>query len=445
MKGSEEQGPIRTLPPVLPDAPTADGSRLPEPPDRRWIPIAAVGVAIAVLTAVGLFDSPADTNAQGDPTAATVPDLAGDAPPTTTVPPSELEAPPALAGVRSVVYRPDEDTTAWAAWFPSSGAPSPGVTWGADSAGASVSSMGRLVMTVTDEAAPTLWVGRRGSVVPAFIDVHGAAWHPADDGRIAFVGRVPGTDGYHLFTATVGSLGNVSYLVDRQPVSPRSELVAWGDWGFVLSHRVEPSLRAWEVTVPGTEDTSARELLHVTLLLGPSGRPLVSLPGIPLEVGPNGEMVIQSRVAAYRAALAAGYTDRQLGFVGEVIPVGEPDLHLTKIAVLGPGQEPTNAQFLVDDADVDARRIAFVFTPDGSAVSMVSSNDGRLEATTSRLFSNALVRTRIDADRAIGFSRDGAYLAAQDDETGDLVLLDWSRGSVTRVPFAQGRILSLDF
>ncbi len=76
---------------------------------------------------------------------------------------------------------------------------------------------------------------------------------------------------------------------------------------------------------------------------------------------------------------------------------------------------------------------------------MLSSNDGRLEATTSRLHSNAVVRTRIDADRAIGFSRDGAYLAAQDDETGDLVLLDWLRGSVTRVPFEQGRVLTLDF
>jgi hypothetical protein len=76
---------------------------------------------------------------------------------------------------------------------------------------------------------------------------------------------------------------------------------------------------------------------------------------------------------------------------------------------------------------------------------MLSSNDGRLEATTTRLFSNALVRTRVDADRAIGFSRDGTYLAAQDDETGDLVLLDWSRGSVARIPFEQGRVLSLDF
>jgi hypothetical protein len=228
-------------------------------------------------------------------------------------------------------------------------------------------------------------------------------------------------------------------------MSPRSELVAWGDWGFVLSHRVEPSLRAWEVTVAGTEDTSARELLHVTQLLDPSGRDRLSIPGIPLAVGPNGEMVIQSRMAAYRAARAAGHTDRQLGLFGEVLPVGEPDLHLTKNAVLGPDQEPTNARFLVDDADVDARRITFLFTPDGSAVSMLSSNDGRLEATTSRLFSNALVRTRVDADRAIGFSRDGTYLAAQDDETGDLVLLDWSRGSVARIPFEQGRVLSLDF
>jgi hypothetical protein len=445
MKGSDEQGPIRTLPPVLPDAPGTDGSRSPDPPDRRWVPIAMVGVVIAVLTAAGLFDSAAETDAEGDPAAATVPDLAGDTPPTTTASPSEVEAPPALAGVRSVVYRPDDGTTAWAAWFPSSGAPSPGVTGGADSAGAAVASMGRLVMTVTDETVPTLWIGRRGSVVPAFIDVHGAAWHSAGDGRIAFIGRVPGTDEYHLFTATVGSLGGLSDLVDRQRMSPRSELVAWGDWGFVLSHRVEPSLRAWEVTVPDTEGTSARELLHVTQLLHPSGRPRMSIPGIPLEVGPNGEMVIQSRVAAYRAARAAGHTDRQLGFLGDVLPVGEPDLHLTRIAVLGPDQEPTNARFLVDDADVDARRIAFLFTPDGTAVSMLSSNDGRLEATTTRLFSNALVRTRVDADRAIGFSRDGTYLAAQDDETGDLVLLDWSRGSVERIPFEQGRVLSLDF
>jgi hypothetical protein len=444
MKGSDEQGPIRTLPPVLPDTPATGWSRSPEPPDRRWVPIAVIGVAVAVLTAVGLFDSAADTGAQGDPTAATAPDLAGDVPPITTVSPSQMEAPPALADVRSVVYRPDDTTTAWAAWFPSSMTPSPGVSWGANSADASVGGLGQLVLSVTDETVPTLWVGRRGSVTPVFIDVHGAAWHAAGDGRIAFIGRLPGTDGYHLFTGMVGSVGSLSDIQDLHPVSARSELVAWGDWGFVLSHRVEPTLRAWEVTVPGTADTS-RELLHVTLLLDPAGRPVRSFPGIPLEVGPNGEMVIQSRVGAYRAARAAGHTDRRLGLLGEVMPVGEADLHLTKIVVLGPEQVPTSARFLVDDDDVAARRIAFMFTPDGAAVSMLSTENGRLEATTARLFSNALVRTRVDADRAIGFSRDGSHLAAQDAETGDLVLLDWSRGSVTRVPFGLGRILTLDF
>ncbi|MGI8821987.1 MAG: hypothetical protein ACR2JP_01555 [Acidimicrobiia bacterium] len=448
MKGNEASGPIRTLPPITPEA-AGGGHRSSAPPDRRWIPLAAVAAAIAVFTAIGIFESaPPQQEAQQERTSQTAPSLAGDASPTTT---SAPDAPslaaliPGLDHSPTVLFRPDGDRTAVASWYLRSSEPRTSITWGANSVVAALDAARSLVMAVTNEGASTLWVGSAPVVAPAFIDIGGAAWHPTDPGRLAFVGRAPGSDAYHLYTAQGRSTGGITDLVDLGRSPGRAELVAWGDWGFLLSRLVEPSLRLWEV--PDLEDdegATTSELLHIAILLDADGRPHRSFPGLPAAVGPNGEMVIQPRIASYRAAIAAGHTDEELGFVGEVMLIGERDLGLTTAVVVGPDQIATSARFLLDQRTMASGAVGFVFTPDGAAVAMVAHQDGRMVVTTSHLHSNSTIRTFVDADRVIGFSRDGVYLITQNEEAGHLLLLDWIRGSSVRIPFTLGRVFVFD-
>ncbi len=289
-------------------------------------------------------------------------------------------------------------------------------------------------------------MGRVPDVVPSFIDIRGAAWHPTEPARIAFVGRSPGSSRYHLFTARGVAPGGIADLVDQGPVPTGSELLAWGDWGFTLSRLVAPTLRMWEV--PGEEGPGgepARELLHITLVLDGEGDVVRSIPGVPETVGPHGELVVQPRIGAYRAAIDAGYTPDELGFQGEVVLVGERDVGLSMAAVVGPDLVPTSARFFLDETDLAEGTRQFLFTPDGAVVAMVNVRDEGLEVTASRLYSNSVVRSTVDADRAVGFSRDGTYLVTQDDSTGEIVLLDWGRGSSIRIPFELGRLLVFDF
>ncbi|MDQ3781697.1 MAG: hypothetical protein M3349_02010, partial [Actinomycetota bacterium] len=344
MKPSEGPGPIRTLPPELPEPSAAAGGQPVNPPDRRWVPLAALGVLIAVFTAVGIFETaPPEAAEQAAPTVDTVPSLAGDAAAVTTTTvvdePSLAELIPGLDHSPVVLYRPDDDRTAMASWYLRSGQPRTSVTWGASSTTAALDASNSLVMAITNEGASTMWVGSAPLVVPAFIDVRGAAWHPTEGGRIAFVGRAPGAEAHHLYTALGRPTGGITNLVDLGGVPERTELLGWGEWGFALSRLVEPSLRLWDVSDPDNPDGFVtRELLHIAIFLDADGRARISMPALPHAVGPNGEMVIQPRIAAYQAAIAAGHSTEELGFVGEVVLVGDRELGVTTAAVVGPEQ-----------------------------------------------------------------------------------------------------------
>ncbi len=413
------------------------------------MPLAALGAVIAVLTAVGIFETaPPEAAEQAAPTVDTVPSLAGDAPATATTvvdEPSLAALIPGLDHSPAVIYRPDDDRTAMASWYLRAGQPRTSVTWGASSTTAALDASNRLVMAITNEGASTLWVGSAPLVVPAFIDIRGAAWHPTEDARIAFVGRAPGSKAHHLYTAVGRPTGGITNLVDLGAVPDRTELLGWGEWGFALSRLVEPSLRLWDVSDPANPDGFVtRELLHIAIFLHADGRPRISMPALPRSVGPNGEMVVQPRIAAYRAAIAAGHTNEELGFLGEVTLVGERELGVTTAAVVGPDQSPTNALFFIDEEAMASGSVEFMFSPDGATVVMLAQRDGRMVVTASRLDSNSTRQSFVPADRAIGFSNDGVYLITQNEETGDILLVNWDRGSSVRIPFTLGRVLIFD-
>lgn len=449
MKPSEGPGPIRTLPPELPEPPPTAGGQPAKPPDRRWVPLAALGVVIAVLTAVGIFETaPPEAAEQAAPTVDTVPSLAGDAAVTTTTvadEPSLAELVPGLDHSPVVLYRPDDDRTAMASWYLRAPQPRTSVTWGANSTTATLDASRSMVMAITNEGESTLWVGSAPLVVPAFIDIRGAAWHPTDGARIAFVGRAPGSDAHHLYTALGRPTGGITNLVDLGAVPDRTELLGWGEWGFALSRLVEPSLRLWDVSDPDDpDDFVTRELLHIAIFLDADGRPRISMPALPHAVGPNGEVVIQPRIAAYEAAIAAGHSAEELGFVGEVALAGEREQGVTTAAVVGPELNPTNALFFIDEAAMASGSVEFMFSPDGATVVMLAQRDGQMVVSASRLDSNSIRQSYVPADRAIGFSNDGTYLITQNEQTGHILLVNWDRGSSVRIPFTLGPVLVFD-
>lgn len=455
MEARDGPGRIRPLPPVEPDA-AAAGPTEPPPGDRRWVPLAVAGAALAFFAVLagsfGTGPPPGDDGAAAGETDGTSPSLGATPPPstTTTQPPPTLEqlVPDLDRGLVLVYRATDEALLGQVTWNRSAASPGTQLLTGAAATTAVFDSSHRGLLSFTKGQKTTLWVGRPPVAEPVFVDVSGAAWHSSTALRLAFVGRLPGADARHLFTATALANGGIADLVDLGPVPGGSRLVGWGDWGFVLSRLPNPTVRQWEVPDPDNPSgPPVTEALHVTLLLGPGGEVVRSVPATAHAVGPAGELVLQPTTAAYEAAIGAGHAPDELGFVGEVATViADPE---EAEEVIG----TASATVVVVGSDLGQMGITmranattrYLFVPGGDAVAAVGSGDGRLLVYVESFDGSTRRLTSVEeADVAVGFSRNGTYLIGHQLSTGDVVFLDWRRGIAGRVPFDLGRVLAVD-
>jgi len=120
----------------------------------------------------------------------------------------------------------------------------------------------------------TLFLGPIESLQPAFSDTTTYAWHPSDEGRIAWIGDPVG-EGLSLATGSISATGlNIRPVTLSDTTLNRDDrLIAWGDWGFVLEQRTE-------------ESTSL-------VTLAPDGSPLGGVAGLSVVgVRPDGTMLV---------------------------------------------------------------------------------------------------------------------------------------------------------
>ncbi|HSF87077.1 MAG TPA: hypothetical protein VLG28_15655 [Acidimicrobiia bacterium] len=447
MEAREEPGRIRPLPPEVPDAAGPESSP-PPPPDRRWVPIAVAGAALVFFGLLaGLFGS----GTQGDDlgagaagaTATTAAALGGEPPPSTTT----TTEPPALRAMASVLARPLQiiyrnhaaTTTSRATWNLDATEPTDVMTTGAAAVLAAYDASRQQVLLVTEGQNRTLWVGQPPIAEPVFVNVAGAHWHPNLARALAWVGTAPGAGEPHLYRASSLSTTGLEGLDDLGPVPARSELVGWGDWGYVLRVGVPVSLRQWEVDDPAGGAAPAFQLLEFTVVLDPLGAQLAALPGTPLAAGPKGAIALRPANEAFTAAREAGLDPVDLGIAAAItqVPIGaegEP------VVVLGPNLAPTSVAF-----EPPSAVSTFVFSPDGAYVSALGELEGRYSVTTQALDGGFRRITSVDrVNSTIGFSRDGALLILHNRDSGDIVFHDWNRGASFRIPFNAGRVLAVD-
>lgn len=364
-------------------------------------------------------------------------------PPTTTstLPPTLRERAPPLERSARIVYLGGEGTsTNQVTWRLQDEDPASPSSTGAAAVRAEFDASRLELFWITTGQRDTLWVGLPPIAEPVFVDVAGAAWHPTMPLEIAWLGRPPGDDAFHLYRATVLPAAGLDTLIDLGPVPESSRLVGWGDWGFVLEIRAPLGMRQWEV--PDARDPDAPTTLQrlgFGLVLDPLGNPVHGFAGLPRATGPDGHMVIQPAPEAFELATEAGLDPVSLGIEApiDVIPRG-PDAE--PFVVVRPDLNPTGVAFAPSSPAT-----SFRFTPDGRHVAAMGTTAGRLAIVTQAVDGSLRRLTSVDGvDVALGFSRDGSLLVLHDLDGGDVVFHDWNRGANFRVPFALGRVLAVD-
>lgn len=443
MEATDGPGAIRPLPPDLPVSGPGGGPS-PAPPERRWVPLlVAAGALVVFGVLAGIFgDTRTPTPGEGR-TETTAPALGGQAlPPTTTstLPPTLGEIVPDLQRDLSIVYRNQAGTsTSEVIWRRESSEPGEPLNSAAAARQATFDVSRQALMWVTPGRRDTLWVGRPPVAEPVFIDVSGAAWHASTPQALAWIGRPTGTDVAHLYRATVSPATGIDAAVDLGPTPERAELVAWGDWGFLLGAPAPLEHRRHQVENPSDPGSNVTLTLDFAILLDPIGEPVAVYAAAARAAGPAGHLVLQPATEAFELALAGGLDPESLGFGADLTPVdsgpdGEP------VVVLAPDLAPTGVAF-----DPSSQSTVYAFTPDGSRVSAMGVVDTRFLVQTEVVDGSGRRITSIeDVDTYLGHSRDGGYVVLRNSTDGDIVLHDWNRGASFRIPFRLGTVLAVD-
>lgn len=448
MEARDEPGKVRPLSPDEPGA-VSGGVGATATPDRRWIPIAVAAGALVVfgLIAGVLGRAPvgAPDAAPDEPATDTTSSGLGSppAPPTTTttLPPTLEQRAPLLERSARIVYRGNDGTsTNQLTWRLADEEPGAPASTGAAAVSAEFDASHQELYWITTGQRDTLWVGLPPIAEPAFVDVSGAAWHPTTPLAIAWLGRLPGSEAYHLYRASVLPTAGLDTLLDLGPVPDRSRLVGWGEWGFLLDVPAPPAVRQWEVPDPRNPGgPTIFQPLGFGLVLDPLGNAVSAFAGTPRAVSPDGHLVVQPAPEAFAAAAESGFDPASIGIQGplEVIRRGadgapfvvvRPDLSLTGVT-FAPSSPATS----------------FRFTPTGLHVAAMGVTEGRFAVVTQAVDGSQRRLTSIDdADVALGYSRDGSLLILHDLSSGAIVLHDWNRGASFRIPFALGRVLAVD-
>jgi hypothetical protein len=422
MEAWESSDRIRPLPPEAPPSPTPPGSG---GSPRSWIPLAIAGIALGAF-AVGstLFTraEPGDGAAVATTTTTTtttVPPLADAAPSTTTttttLPPLNRRIP----DTTQVLLVMSDGSGSAAEWWSVGFREAVPFDLGASATDATFNVDATLVALLSneDDEQGTLRVGEPAGIATRFTEVTSVAWHDDEPRRIAFVARLPLEDQLSLLTATVS--GADLRLTDLRRVATfdvDGDVVAWGDWGFVVNTRA-PITIASDGAVAESEQA-------LTVTLDPDGTEVARTEGWVIDRLPEGRLLVRTfwdvlemsedGIAEVVARNAVTRTDATLA------PDGRYDL-------------------LTPDA------IAFL-NPNGSNVTEVNINPSGVTLVTSRNFDrqsnrSASVPGFLDP---LGFTSDGSLFVLHDPIEDELVFLDWSTSTQYRLPTGEGRALAVD-
>lgn len=449
MEARDEPGGVRPLPPDEPEGlPVAAAA--PPLPDRRWIPIAVAAAAlvffglVAGLLARTAEDGPAARPADGA-TDTTVGGLGAPPPPpttTTTLPPTLAERVPVLDRSARIVYRGTDGTsTNQLTWRLADDTPNAPSTTGAAAVEAVFDASRQELFWTTTGQRDTLWVGFPPIAEPAFVDVAGPAWHPTTPLALAWLGRPPGEEAFHLYRATVLPTAGLDTLTDLGPIPSGSRLVGWGDWGFVLE--VSPPIGARQWRIPDLLDRSGQSTfqpLGFGLVLDPLGTTVAGFVGTPRAVGPDGHIVVQPAPEAFALATEDGLDAASLVGIDSTLVVIARGPAEEPFVVLRPDLTPSGVTF-----SPSSPATTFRFTPDGQHVAAMGARDARFAIVTEALDGSQRRLTSVNGvDVSLGYSRDGSLLILHGVGTGDIVFHDWNRGATFRVPFTLGRVLAVD-
>ena len=429
MEARDEQARIRPLPPEPSEGAPPDGTE-PPPPSRRWRPLAgAAGPAEPVAAAT---------------TTTTIPSLGAEAPtttftPTTTVPRPLAELLPNTESGLTVAFR-DGRFGVVARWEAEDTEPSfvsltarPDVaTFNASGAWLSYLSFFR-----TDAA---LHIGLPEISQPAqFVGVTSVEWHPTDIGRLAWVAQPPTSETPALYEGTV-DLDTRELVVTRvvAELLPDENLMAWGDWGFLLERRfLDPG---FAVTAPVSETDNPNDSRTVTLsmlsVFDPEGDPIAVAPASLRDATGDGTLLVDSTVEAFQMVTERGDDVAAYGFHPDILTVFPPGILLTD-PTLTPIEFTTNGPLLPDRSHL--------LTSDGERVIEIDVDFD----TTVTVYSLAGRGTRItnldQATEVVGLTAAGEFLVLQESVgRRQIFFVDWQSGRIIPIPLAAGVAVAAD-
>jgi hypothetical protein len=446
MEAGDVNGPIRPLPPQEPEHGPA-----PEPHRRRGglVP-ALIGVGVVTLTALVLAAVSGGPLPRSEPTlppalaeSGVVADLTTT---TTTLPPRLDDLVPDVEGPLQLLQGTG-DRTAVAYWPATARAPRLYETSVPRGSSLTMSPVGfdtsgsYLAYLVARPQGYDLHVGvatteqlvQHGSPY-----VTSAVWHPADEGRLAWVVRTsdPQPSDGQPSTLYIGEAKPRGVLEDSSiaEIPPGFELAAWGDWGFALNGPAAADASAITEWPDGTQRLSP---LRIAIILDPTGAILATAPGQVVGGNASGDLIVLGNQVAYESIATGPEGDLDLGFVQPpvILPEGvNVTDHLLRVVAVERDLFPQGT----------AAPDAMAISPDGTRLAVVSitAND------TSRVRAVALeggVDRIIPVSRPlalVGFIADGRYLALADTREPELVLVDWRVGAQYRVPLRNRSVLA---
>jgi hypothetical protein len=426
MEARDERN-IRPLPPETPEDLPPGGP----PTDRwRWVPIAALGVAIVVIGAVGSIMNRSDAGDTGGadpfaaatptPTTTTVPSFSAEAPTTTTttttpLPPTLEDILPDVSEVKVIVAGDTGGTTL--RWVPGLSDPTRTASSGRpDGAAFNLDGTHLAYISYFGETG-ALYAGSDTQQPAQFAQVTSFAWHDSDPQRLAWAAAGPLEGGFFLMT---GSIDPESQVLEVDAVvaelADNMWVHSWGEWGFLTSGP-SPSGHIAEVPQESDPEVTITQPLGITKLHDPTGEVVASTPGIVIDTSSGGTSLIWSTAEAY-AVGAESESNEELGFAGEFVAPHPTGLYLALRDLSAHQSQPELTTGLQYALSADGVRVADIFVRDAAALTTQS-----VGTRSTRVI--GLERPV----RLLGFSPDGVWVIGQDEGRSQLVFVDWRNGA----------------
>ena len=261
------------------------------------------------------------------------------------------------------------------------------------------------------DAQSTLFAGPMpGDAAPRVEAVVSAArFHPSETAELAYTAPIAGsgTTGLYRLQVAPGLLGGLEpEMIATIPGSAR--LLTWGDWGYAVS-------------IDHTESPAV-------VILDPQGEPERVMPGVAYSAGGD--------------AIFIDATEE---------PAGEPEgvqalapLLVVPESAVGIFDRMFEPIYLFPGAD--ARTLNVTISPDGLRIADATfTNTGGTSLTIRDRSVDTLRIVRIESvAHPIGFVADGAHLAMQDMDSGELIFVNWRTGAHYRVSGLSGDFVAVD-